>query len=292
MMQIIHGIRELRGILQSARAQGQEIAFVPTMGNLHPGHIALVTQARQLAPFTVVSIFVNPFQFGAGEDFQTYPRTLEDDIAKLQAVGADLLFLPDASDLYPNGLDAITRIQVPDIDQILCGQSRPTFFRGVTTVVGMLFNLVWPDYAVFGEKDYQQLVIIRRMVSDLKMPIRIIPGPTVRETDGLAMSSRNGYLDPAEREIAPILYRTLSEAGDSLAAGEPVHTIRQQRIQTLTAAGFRPDYFEIRRAADLSLVDEASSDSPQHHDQDLRILVAAWLGKTRLIDNIGVRGPA
>nr|VFK37583.1 MAG: pantoate--beta-alanine ligase [Candidatus Kentron sp. SD]VFK44702.1 MAG: pantoate--beta-alanine ligase [Candidatus Kentron sp. SD]VFK48947.1 MAG: pantoate--beta-alanine ligase [Candidatus Kentron sp. SD]VFK79605.1 MAG: pantoate--beta-alanine ligase [Candidatus Kentron sp. SD] len=295
MMRVTRGIREVGAIIGDARARRLQVAFVPTMGNLHAGHLSLVARAREIAPFTAVSIFVNPFQFGVGEDYGTYPRTLENDIARLEEAGADFLFVPEVADLYPKGLDGITRVEVPGIDGVLCGSFRPTFFRGVTTVVSMLFHLVWPDYAVFGEKDYQQLVIIRRMASDLRMPIGIVSSPTTREADGLAMSSRNGYLDREERRLAPTLYRTLREAGASLASGDvDMKAIEARGLETLAAAGFRPDYFEIRRAADLAIPGSRHSHGEDAHgedDGDLRILAAAWLGKTRLIDNIAVKIP-
>nr|VFK19527.1 MAG: pantothenate synthetase [Candidatus Kentron sp. LPFa]VFK33692.1 MAG: pantothenate synthetase [Candidatus Kentron sp. LPFa] len=294
-MMISRGIRDIGNIIEDARSRGLRVAFAPTMGNLHPGHLALVARAREIAQFTVVSIFVNPFQFGAGEDYGIYPRTLDDDIAKLEEAGADFLFIPEAIDLYPKGLDSITRVEVPGIDKILCGASRPTFFRGVTTVVSMLFHLVRPDCAVFGEKDYQQLVIIERMVSDLKMPIRIIPVPTLRESDGLAMSSRNGYLNREERRLASTLYGALREASASLTAGDTDRdAIRAKGLETLAALGFRPDYFEIRRAADLAIPgqrDPGEAGTHEEKDRNLRILAAAWLGKTRLIDNIAVKIP-
>nr|VFK47001.1 MAG: pantothenate synthetase [Candidatus Kentron sp. TC]VFK60008.1 MAG: pantoate--beta-alanine ligase [Candidatus Kentron sp. TC] len=291
-MMVSRGIRDIGGVIEGARSRGQRVALAPTMGNLHAGHLALVARAREVAEFTAVSIFVNPFQFGAGEDYGTYPRTLDDDIAKLEEAGADFLFVPEVADLYPKGLDSITRIEVPEIDKILCGASRPTFFRGVATVVGMLFHLARPDYAVFGEKDYQQLVIIRRMASDLKMPVRIVSVPTMRESDGLAMSSRNSYLNREERRLAPALYGALREAGASLSVGNAdMDAIRAKGLETLAATGFRPDYFEIRRASDLAAPkqgDSGGANTREDEDRNLRILTAAWLGKTRLIDNIGV----
>lgn len=287
-MDIAKDIPQLRRIIRETRLRGSPIAFVPTMGNLHAGHLSLVKEARARAGFTVASIFINPFQFGAGEDYEGYPRTLDDDIDKLREAGVDLLFTPGVGDLYPQGLEAITRVEVPEIGKILCGASRPTFFRGITTVVSMLFHLVEPTWAFLGEKDYQQLLIIRRMVSDLKMPVEIIPVPTTREADGLAMSSRNGYLTMDERQRAPVLYRALREARDSLAAGKgagegDIAAIRTREIGILRATGFRPDYFEIRRAADLGVPE--AIDLGQE-EGNLRILAAAWLGKARLIDNI------
>nr|VFJ78708.1 MAG: pantothenate synthetase [Candidatus Kentron sp. FW] len=291
MMRIVRGIREVSEVIGQARARGLRIGFVPTMGNLHAGHLSLVARAREVAGFTVVSIFVNPFQFGAGEDYQTYPRTLDDDIAKLEESRADFLFIPEVADLYPNGLDEVTRVEVPKLGKILCGEFRPTFFRGVTTVVSMLFHSTQPDYAFFGEKDYQQLVIIGRMVSDLKMPVQIISVPTTREPDGLAMSSRNNYLAKEERGLAPLLYESLRKAGAALVAGDTdFDTIRAREVHALTAAGFRPDYFEIRRSLDLAV--PVRGGGTREEDRKLRILAAAWLGKTRLIDNIPIEIPA
>nr|VFJ60754.1 MAG: pantothenate synthetase [Candidatus Kentron sp. DK] len=280
-MDIVQDISRLRGLIGESRNRGLPVGFVPTMGNLHAGHLSMVEEVRRRGEFAVVSIFVNPFQFGPGEDYDSYPRTLDEDAEKLRRVGADLLFTPGVGDLYPEGLDRVTRVEVPEMGKTLCGQSRPTFFRGVTTVVSILLHLVGPDYALFGEKDYQQLLIIRRMVSDLKMPITIVPFPTVREEDGLAMSSRNRYLTFDERQRAPMLYRTLRAMGDSLAAGGSDHAaIRADGMDALTSAGFIPDYLEIRRATDLT--------PPEPGDRNLRILGAAWLGKARLIDNVGV----
>lgn len=285
-MHIIEGTHGILAPIQEARWQGCSIGFVPTMGNLHAAHISLMERAREIAGFTVASIFVNPFQFGQDEDYGSYPRTLEADIAKLEAIGTDLLFLPAVGDLYPEGLDRVTRVEVPELDRILCGAFRPDLFRGVTTVVSMLFHLVGPDYAVFGEKDYQQTTIIRRMVSDLKMPVEIIMGPTGRETDGLAMSSRNRYLLPQERQRAPVLYRALCEARDSLAGDDTdLAAIRARGMETLKAADLKPDYFEIRRASDLA---PPGPDDLGNGGQNLRVLAAAWLGKARLIDNVGV----
>lgn len=275
----VEKIDELRGAVRRLRHGGRRIAFVPTMGNLHAGHLALVARAREVADFTVVSIFVNPFQFGEGEDFLTYPRTLGEDCAELERSGADLLFIPEAAEIYPKGPTRCTRIEVPELGGMLCGEFRPKFFRGVATVVAILFNAVAPDVAIFGEKDYQQLLVIRRMVRDLKMPIEVLGAPTVREQDGLAMSSRNRYLSEAERRVAPALYLTLREVRDSLRRGAAdFAVIEAEGTRTLEARGFRPDYLVVRRAADLSL--------PKAGDQDLRILAAAWLGRARLIDNV------
>ena len=282
-METSYGIGDVRAVADHARRAGRRIAFVPTMGNLHAGHLALVKKARETADFTIVSIFVNPFQFGEGEDYASYPRTLDDDIASLIESGNDFLFVPSVDDLYPDGLDRVARIEVPELSEILCGEFRPGFFRGVTTVVGMLLNLAQPDVAIFGEKDYQQLVIIRRMVRDLHLPVEIMGVPTMREDDGLAMSSRNGYLSEAERRRAPVLYRTLCEARDAIQAGDNNYPVLEAvGLHALEGAGFRPDYFAIRSAVDLAEAEENS---------ELRVLSAAWLGTARLIDNIPVGRP-
>ncbi|MDM7323138.1 MAG: pantoate--beta-alanine ligase [Gammaproteobacteria bacterium] len=280
-MQTIHTIPNLRAAIRALRAKGKRIAFVPTMGNLHAGHLALVERAQRSADAVVVSIFVNPLQFGAGEDFESYPRTEERDAALLVEAGVRVLFLPTVEDLYPHGQTDCTRVMVPELSDILCGASRPGHFVGVTTIVTKLFNIVMPDVAVFGEKDYQQLVILRRMVRDLNMPIELISQPTEREADGLAMSSRNGYLSAEERAIAPGLYRTLCAAREALRAGQAPAIVEAEAIERLHALGFVPEYVSVRRADDLShaLVGEVGP---------LRILAAARLGRTRLIDNVEV----
>ena len=280
-MRTVHTIAELRAQVAAWRQAGERVAFVPTMGNLHRGHIHLVERAREQAPRTVASIFVNPTQFGPNEDFAGYPRTLAEDARQLKAAGLDVLFAPAVAEMYPRPLEDMTAVTVPELSGILCGASRPTHFRGVATVVGKLFNMVQPDAALFGEKDWQQLMIIRRLVEDLNFPIEIIGVPTVRETDGLAMSSRNGYLTSQERAIAPALYATLSASAQRLRAGErDYQRLADDAKAALAAAGFRPDYFEIRRAGDLK--------PPSGEDTHLRILAAAWLGKARLIDNLAV----
>jgi len=272
---------DLRARIREWRARGNRIAFVPTMGNLHAGHLRLVRHARAGADRVVASIFVNPMQFGPGEDFASYPRTLEADSAALMEADVDLLFIPDIDVVYPRGPEQMTRVEVPALGNILCGASRPGHFSGVTTVVAKLFNLVQPDSAVFGEKDYQQLVIIRRMVEDLNMPVSIEAVATVREPDGLAMSSRNGYLQAGERAIAPRLYQLLCELRDRVVAGERDYAaVERATLEALARAGFEPDYVSIRRAADLA--------PPGHADQALRVLAAARLGMTRLIDNIDI----
>jgi len=280
-MRTVHTIAELRAQVAAWRRAGERVAFVPTMGNLHRGHIHLVERARELAPRVVASIFVNPTQFGPNEDFAGYPRTLDDDSRQLTAAGLDLLFAPDVAEMYPRPLEHMTQVTVPELSGILCGASRPIHFRGVATVVSKLFNMVQPDVALFGEKDWQQLVVIRRLVTDLDFPIEIVGVPTVREADGLAMSSRNGYLTAEERAIAPALYATLVASAERLRAGERDFALLATEAKArLAAAGFRPDYFEIRRAHDLQ--------PPTAEDADLRIFAAAWLGRARLIDNLAV----
>ena len=251
------------------------------MGNLHPGHLQLVKQARQDAERIVTSVFVNPMQFAPGEDYATYPRTLESDQEKLQQEDNDLLFAPSVDVIYPTGLETTTRVEVPGVGQSLEEAFRPGFFAGVATVVARLFNLVQPDVAVFGEKDYQQLAVIRAMVNDLCWPIEIVAVPTVREPDGLAMSSRNRYLTPAEREMAPNLYRVVAETVEQIRVGNcSYRQLEQQAVEKLTCSGFRPDYVSIRHACTLQSVADG--------ERDVVVLAAAWLGKARLIDNMRV----
>jgi pantoate--beta-alanine ligase len=260
---------------------GLSIALVPTMGNLHDGHISLLTRAREIADRTVVSIFVNPIQFGHGEDYERYPSTLDEDAEQLRARGPDLLFAPDLAELYPGGIDQDTRVLVPGLSNILCGAFRPGHFSGVATVVTKLFVNVQPDVALFGEKDYQQLLVIRRLVADLCMPVEVVGMPIIREADGLAMSSRNAYLDEDQRRRAATIYRTLQAAAAELCAGRrsPAE-IEAAGLQQLGEAGFEPEYFSIRRSADLG--------EPGPEDTQLTILAAAWLGEARLIDNLHV----
>lgn len=272
-------VRGLRKQLSRWRAAGERIALVPTMGNLHEGHLRLVTQARELADRVAVTIFVNPLQFGTGEDLENYPRTFEEDCDKLIELGTDLLFNPELSEVYTRSRGEETLVQVPQISDILCGASRPGHFTGVATVVCKLFNMAQPDLAVFGEKDFQQLMVIRRMVEDLCMPVEIVGVATVREADGLAMSSRNGYLTPAERRQAPALYRTLRRTAEWIGSGNtPLEQLQDRALSELQAAGLRPDYLQILRASDLK--------RPQPDDRELVILAAAYLGKARLIDNL------
>ena len=281
-MKTVHTIEQLRAALGSAR--DKRIGFVPTMGNLHAGHLALVHKAQGVSQYCVVSIFVNPLQFGEGEDYDSYPRSLERDIDSLSETDTRLVFIPSVAELYPLGLANTTRIEVPELGTMLCGTSRPVFFSGVTTVVGILFNLVMPDVALFGEKDFQQLVIIKRMVSDLHMPIDILSVATVREPDGLALSSRNAYLTPEERARAPSLYRALCQVREAVNGGErDFKELEMRGVGLLSSEGFRPDYVSVRRAADLSV--------PGNDDvSQLRVLAAARLGQARLIDNIAVEG--
>ena len=284
-MNMVKTLRELRAAIAQARAEGKQIGFVPTMGNLHAGHVSLVEIAAQRADFVVASIFVNPLQFGAGEDLDKYPRTLAADQEKLLAAGCHLLFHPDVAEIYPHGMGDQTRVSVPGVSEGLCGASRPGHFEGVATVVTKLFNMVQPDLAVFGEKDYQQLAVIRALVQDLNMPIQIIGAPTQRAEDGLALSSRNGYLSDEQRATAPALYRGLQTIAEELRRGarDYARLIETAQAQQRTA-GFIPDYLEIRNALNLR--------PAQVDDRHLVILTAAQLGSTRLIDNLVVELPS
>jgi pantoate--beta-alanine ligase len=278
-METVTSALELRRYVGALRAQGARNAFVPTMGNLHAGHLELVRQARLQAEHVSVSIFVNPAQFGPQEDYANYPHTPERDRDALLDAGADLLFLPGVAEIYPQGPDRTTVVEVPGLNRILEGEHRPAHFNGVTTVVAKLFNLMQPDVAVFGEKDYQQLLLIRRMVADLCMPIAIASVATVREADGLAMSSRNSYLAPAERALAPQLHAVLAGVKAKVeAGGQDLVDIEQTALVKLAAAGFQPDYVSVRRQSDLA--------TPAPGDAALIALAAARLGSTRLIDNI------
>lgn len=274
-------LKTLRQTLRDWRREGLSIALVPTMGNLHDGHISLLARAREIADRSVVSIFVNPIQFGRGEDYERYPSTLDADRAKLEAAGLDLLFAPNLAELYPGGIEEDTRVTVPALSDILCGEFRPGHFSGVATVVSKLLINTQPDYALFGEKDYQQVMVIRRMVRDLLFPVEIIGMPIIREADGLAMSSRNSYLKPEERRVAAGIYASLTRAAAELRAQAQAIAVLEGRVaEELKALGMRPEYISVRNANDLSL--------PKAGDQDLIILAAAWLGGARLIDNIRV----
>lgn len=280
----VRNLSALRELLSTHRRAGRSIGFVPTMGALHDGHVSLVELARAKSDVTVVSIFVNPTQFAPGEDLDTYPRTEEADIARLTEVGTDIVYLPDVAEMYPDG--SKTNVGVEDMSDVLDGIYRPHFFYGVATVVARLFIHVQPDVAVFGEKDYQQLQIIRRMVRDLGFPIEVNGGPTYRDQDGLAQSSRNTYLQPDERQKANVISAALHRACCRIAIGRPVETAISEARQTIESAGFdKLDY--------VSAVDPQSLlDLPNgavEPGQEGRVLAAAWMGKTRLIDNMGFR---
>jgi pantoate--beta-alanine ligase len=280
-MRTVDRIADLREVVRQWRAGGQRIGFVPTMGSLHEGHLSLLEEARRRADRVVVSIFVNPLQFGPGEDFERYPRAPEEDSRLLRDSGCDLLFSPSVREMYPEGGTSATVVSVRTLGDVLCGSSRPGHFDGVATVVARLFGIVQPDVAVFGEKDYQQLAIIRRMTDDLALPVEVVGAPTVRAADGLAMSSRNRYLGPEERNIAPLLYATLQAIARRLRAGDhDFAALEAWGAEALRAAGFRPDYVSIRDARTL--------DVPGVDSIEVVVLAAARLGRARLIDNLRV----
>ena len=280
-METVATIAAVRERVRAWHREGLRVAFVPTMGNLHAGHVSLIEAARRHGDRFVASIFVNPMQFGPNEDFAHYPRTPRQDERMLAQAGCDLMFSPDVAEIYPQGANRATRVEVPELSRVLDGEFRPGHFQGVTTIVAALFHIVEPDIAVFGEKDFQQLTIIRRMVTDLCMPVQILGAPTVRDTDGLAMSSRNQYLTTSERQSAPIIYQTLQAAAQRLRAGEKdFAAIEAAGIRALENAGLRPDYFAVRQSQDLA--------SPQPDSTHLVVLTAARLGKARLIDNVQV----
>lgn len=284
-MLVVNNPAALREQIGQWHREGRAIAFVPTMGNLHQGHLTLVEEARRHGDKVVVSIFVNPLQFDKAEDLANYPRTLEQDCAALETAGVDLVFTPTPEIMYPQGLASQTFVEVPGISSLLEGALRPGHFRGVSTVVTKLFNLVQPNVACFGEKDYQQLALIRKMVADMAMPIEIVGVPTVRAEDGLALSSRNGYLTAAERAIAPELARTMNWIAGQIEAGNShLPSLVAQASQRLDNAGFRTDAIDI---VDADTLESASAES-----QRLVILMAAYLGKARLIDNrvVALRG--
>ncbi len=269
--------------LAAWRRAGQTVALVPTMGNLHGGHLSLARLARRIADRVVMSIFVNRTQFGDGEDFETYPRTLDEDRAQLEGVGAvDLLFVPEEREIYPFGTAEAVRLMLPALARELCGESRPGHFDGVASVVCRLLNIVAPDALVLGRKDYQQRVLLERTIRDLHLPVRVVAGRTIREPDGLAMSSRNRYLTEAQRSLAPRLHALLAEAAAALRAGtHDAATVARETTARLAEAGFRPDYVDVRRAEDLARP-AAGEEAP------LVVLGAAWLGRARLIDNVEV----
>ena len=274
---IVRTVAALRTVVADWRRAGDTVALIPTMGYLHEGHLALVRRGRELASRTVATLFVNPTQFAPGEDLERYPRDEAGDAAKLAGAGCDLLFAPSAAEMYPPGF--ATTVNVGGVSEGLCGASRPRFFGGVALVVTKLLLQALPDVAVFGEKDYQQLQVIRRFARDLDIPVRIEGAPTVRETDGLALSSRNAYLTPAERAVAPTLNRTLKWAGTQLAGGDrAAGPVLEEAKARLLAAGFASiDYLELRAAETLAPLERATGPA--------RLFAAAWLGKARLIDN-------
>lgn len=280
-MQIIKDISDLREIRRTWQTSAKVIAFVPTMGNLHQGHLNLVREAKKQADIVVVSIFVNPMQFGPDEDLDAYPRTLENDSQLLENLGVDVLFMPSVNDIYARGLEQQTFVEVPGLSYMICGASRPGHFRGVATIVCKLFNMVQPNLAFFGEKDFQQLQVIKAMVTDLSMNLKVFGVQTTREDDGLAMSSRNHYLKSAERKLAPTLYEKMQELVAEIYAGRrDFSRLTQEYKLQLSALGFNPDYLEIRNIENLL--------QPGHEDQKLVLLAAAFLGKTRLIDNLQI----
>ncbi len=277
-MNIFRTVTELRAQIQQWKLQGLRIGFVPTMGNLHAGHFALVELAKQHSDRVVSSIFVNPTQFGPNEDYARYPRTEQHDIDGLLSKGCDAIFLPTVDEMYPYGSKGCVQMHVPGITDILCGVHRPGHFNGVAIVVARLFNMVQPDCAVFGRKDYQQLQVIRYMTREMSFPVDIISAPTLRESSGLAMSSRNQYLSEDERLIAPIIYRTLCTIRDAYRAGIALEQIEQQAVETLEQSGFEVDYVDIL-SADLGKASRSRR-------KGRVALIAARLGRTRLIDNL------
>lgn len=279
-MNCIQTVSQFRSKIKSWKEEGNKIVLVPTMGNLHAGHLSLVKLAKAIKGKVIVSIFVNPTQFVAGEDFDTYPRTLDEDLIHLKKHKVDLVFNPDYKEIYPDEPGEHTRVTVPVLDGVFCGQFRPGHFTGVATVVTKFLNIVQPDYAVFGEKDYQQLLVIKKLVRDLALPVEIISGPTVREMDGLAMSSRNQYLTTEQRKIAPVMYNTIRKIADLIEQGDRNFEMLEDRgKQDLNQAGFRCEYFNIQDGDNLGPPGE----------ENLVVICAAWLGQARLIDNLIIR---
>lgn len=278
-MKVIEDKHELQEELAEWRHAREHVAIVPTMGNLHAGHVSLVNVAKEHAERVIVTVFVNPTQFGEGEDFETYPRTFDKDTRRLKTVAADVLFAPTLETVYPFGIDNATAVTVPGLTENFCGSFRPGHFDGVTTVVARLLALVQPDVAVFGQKDYQQQLVIRRMVEDLNLPVAVFTAATIREDDGLAMSSRNTYLSDDEREKAPALYQALADVERQLRDGVGnFDALEGQARNELERAGFLPEYVAVRRAADLG--------PPEEGCRELVVLAAANLGQARLIDNV------
>lgn len=278
-MNVVHTIAALQDCIDSQKKRGKQVGFVPTMGNLHGGHLTLVSKAQSLCDCVVVSIYVNPLQFGPNEDYDAYPRTLEQDCALLEAQGVDIVYAARTQEIYPEGSDLHTHVSVDSLDGIHCGKSRPGFFRGIATVVTKLFNIVRPNVAVFGEKDFQQLCIIRKMVRDMCLPVKVVGAPIARDERGLALSSRNGYLTREEREvIAPRIYALLQETRAAIQGGERDYDlIRRNALAQLAQSGIKPDYFNICNPQTLLPATAA--------EQQLVILVAGYVGKARLIDN-------
>ena len=280
-IKIVRTRMELRSVVSEWRAAGTTVALTPTMGALHEGHLSLVRLARSLADRSVVSLFVNPTQFGPNEDFEAYPRNELKDAELLEGAGCDLLYAPAADEIYPAGFS--TSIEVSGVTEAMEGAKRPTHFAGVATIVSKLLIQSQPDFATFGEKDYQQLQLIRRLVRDLDIPTTIIGGPIIRDFDGLALSSRNAYLNKAERSAAPALYQTLRSAADALGRGDTVSEVEKRSIQALRDAGFvAVDYFDVRDPEDLRRHGPGKISGPA------RIIAAAQIGRTRLLDNIAV----
>ena len=280
-MKVFHSVRALRADLNRDRLKGSRVGFVPTMGNLHDGHLALLKQAKQTNDIVVCSIFVNALQFSLNEDWDKYPRTYQSDCEKLRETGCDYLFHPDDIEMYPNGLDTQSRVICPTMTDVLCGASRPGHFEGVTTVVSKLFNIVQPDEAIFGIKDYQQLAVIRRMVEDLCFPVRIIEAEIHREVDGLAMSSRNVYLSALERQNASQLYKSLSWVAGKIRLGDRNFiALEKEAADQIKKAGFQPDYISIcnSRTLEMATID----------DCDIAVLGAMYSSAARLIDNISL----
>jgi pantoate--beta-alanine ligase len=281
-MRIFHTVSGLRDALKVHRREGLRIGFVPTMGNLHQGHLALIEQARGSCDIVVCSIFVNALQFGLNEDWDKYPRTYQDDCDKLAAFGCDYLFHPDDTEMYPNGLDTQSRVICPTMTDVLCGASRPGHFEGVTTVVTKMFNIVQPDEAVFGIKDYQQLAVIRRMAEDLCMPVEITAAPIYREADGLAMSSRNGFITEQERPNVVVLKQSLEWIAEQIHAGERnFRELEKLAVERIADAGFKTDYITVSHSKTL---DPAAED-----DLEITILGAMFTEAARLIDNLSIR---
>jgi pantoate--beta-alanine ligase len=280
-MQVFHTVNGLREILRKHRNRGQKIGFVPTMGNLHDGHLALIKQAKQTNDIVVCSIFVNALQFGLNEDWDKYPRTYDSDCEKLDQEGCDYLFYPEDGEMYPNGLDTQSRVICPTMTDVLCGASRPGHFEGVTTVVSKLFNIVQPDEAIFGIKDYQQLAVIKRMTEDLCLPVKIISAPIHRESDGLAMSSRNSYINEDERPKVKVLKQVLELIAQQIKAGNLEFTqLEMEAKKHIESEGFKADYVTISNSKTL--------ESAAVDDREITILGAMYTDSARLIDNISI----